>query len=574
MNGNRNQSSYKPLYLKGAIIYEIECLDTYAYPVSYMWNCSKVLPDESLVPCEDPDNLFGIELPYEDLNLPVSYFMPEDVMEFTLTVTRNGKTSSAKTRITVSGLNTLHVSLACVDSQCRKYTAAKPPILSAEIANETYDPNNNLHYNWTVAPTLDVALFQNRLKIVPDASVVFDTLQIVLQVFNSTHQGITFANIPYNVPPLNGTLVAEPVVGQALDTRFSMITLNWLDEDVPIVYQFFFTFDTNSTIDLWSPITNKQKLTYTTTWLPGKEPNVTVYLHVVDAFDAQSLASTNITVEIPSQTISEAVRKIKNIISSLSSVDLFEVLKKHIAISKQFLDIEENVLTKGAGCPECSGHGNCLENTCICDEGWALQDCSLEKDTYQEIIIAKTNAIQELIDSYNNMESDEMRGFVFHSLQALTTEPEFNDDQIITKVQDVIEKDLKLTSNDTILDQSERESVAQILSNMIQYSSRSDCQCISELCRGLEKKATDYLAKLSSSALADSYPNEEPLIIKTPSFDLFTVKTTPCTISNIDFQSDETAPIVKLIPLVTPTNASCAEEINAQLYILSDKNKL
>jgi len=84
------------------IVYEIECSDTYSYPVTYTWSCNKIPASGSAGPCDDPDGKFGSPMNDGELILPIEYFTTNDILEFTLVVTRNGKTSTATTQITIS----------------------------------------------------------------------------------------------------------------------------------------------------------------------------------------------------------------------------------------------------------------------------------------------------------------------------------------------------------------------------------------------------------------------------------------------------------------------------------------
>jgi len=343
-NGNRDHKFDKPLSLEGTIIYLTECPDTYVFPVNYSWSCSKTTTMISTsFACDDPNGYFGTENTEGILSLPVTYYDVNDILTFTLTVKRNGKTSTTTTKITITSYASLSVSLSYADSQCQKYTAGHPPTIIANLQNETYNPVYNLIYTWTVSPSFGFFVFQNRLKLADEAVFINEILQINLMVANSTRRGSAFLEIPYNTPPMEGTVVIDPAEGYVLDTYFSITTKDWIEEDVPIYYQFFYTTPEGK----MSPLSSSQQSPYLTTRLAGTSPNTTVILSVIatDNYGAQGIANTSVLVIVPQTSVAGSVQRITEMLSSLPSKDPYEDLKMQTQIFQYLLDIETNVLT-------------------------------------------------------------------------------------------------------------------------------------------------------------------------------------------------------------------------------------
>jgi len=213
-----------------------------------------------------------------------------------------------------------------------------------------------------------------------------------------------------------------------------------------------------------SPLSDNQKFSFITTWLPGKSPNVTIYLYVrvTDAFLAQTLVFTNATILSPVQSVADSINKISNILSSLTTSDLHENIKILGLISKESLNMENGASQKGEACPTCSGHGTCLAEKCVCDEGWTMEDCSMPQSEFDGIIETKLEIIDKLRDSYNNMQTEEVKNFILQSLVDLTSGPRFNTDSTMTQIQEMLEKDLNIKGEGTILNEEDQKLVADL----------------------------------------------------------------------------------------------------------------
>jgi hypothetical protein len=71
--------------------------------------------------------------------------------------------------------------------------------------------------------------------------------------------------IATNSPPFGGALTVDPEEGVMLETKFSMLSFNWMDEDFPLSYQFGSLSSLSDLIVLRS----KMELSHTSTLLPS-----------------------------------------------------------------------------------------------------------------------------------------------------------------------------------------------------------------------------------------------------------------------------------------------------------------
>jgi len=187
---------------------------------------------------------------------------------------------------------------------------------------------------------------------------------------------------------------------------------------------------------------------------------------VSDSYDAESQANASALVT-HSGNLEDNIKQLSDILVSLQSTDYHEMIKIISLISYQSLVLENIITPIGSGCPLCSGHGSCVDGVCICDSGWVLQNCSMSKATLQELITTKLNVIDKLQDLYVTAQSDELTDFILKSLQQITINPEFNNEQTMTKVKETLDEMIKV---ETVLTRTQREVFAQTVDNIIEYA--------------------------------------------------------------------------------------------------------
>lgn len=120
------------------------------------------------------------------------------------------------------------------------------------------------------------------------------TLSCTLENGYSSSSSVTIAT---NSPPLGGTLLVIPSDGVMFETIFSFQTSGWVDEDLPITYQFGYL--TSSL--LLTVFRSKIELSYTSTVLPsgskGTISNLTSAVDVFDSLDSSVQSTFGVSVE-------------------------------------------------------------------------------------------------------------------------------------------------------------------------------------------------------------------------------------------------------------------------------------
>src|SRR5262249_43912551 len=116
-------------------------------------------------------------------------------------------------------------------------------------------------------------------------------------------------------------------------------------------------------------------------------------------------------------------------------------------------------------CPLCSGHGLCPVDLtrCICDTAWSLSDCSLPSSQFNEAIDLKKEILQELQDSFQQLGKGNNTDIVYNTLVQLSNQVDFNTNETLSLTQDILENNLHITDDSTILTLQQSVAVSNIL---------------------------------------------------------------------------------------------------------------
>jgi hypothetical protein len=183
----------------------------------------------------------------------------------------------------------------------------------------------------------------------PEQSSFVFTLSCSLSNGYSSSSSVT---ITTNSPPFGGALEVVPVEGVMLETMFSLLSTQWLDEDFPMSYQFGYL----STLYDFVMLRSKMELSYTSTLLPSgfsdsrrSISNLSCVVLVFDSLDASSRSSAEVSVGEVSMPV-----------ESLESFLLSGLNTSHLANNsdelKNFLSATSTVLNRVncSGAPDCS----------------------------------------------------------------------------------------------------------------------------------------------------------------------------------------------------------------------------
>jgi hypothetical protein len=125
------------------------------------------------------------------------------------------------------------------------------------------------------------------------------TLSCVLSNGHSSSNRVTIST---NSPPFGGALEVSPARGVMLQTWFSMIGLGWVDEDLPLSFQFGYLQSTSSSLIL---LRSKLQLSHTSSLLPfgtqrlmdDSSSNLTCVVIVFDQLDSPSTANSTVLID-------------------------------------------------------------------------------------------------------------------------------------------------------------------------------------------------------------------------------------------------------------------------------------
>ena len=283
-------------------------------------------------------------------------------------------------------------------------------------------------------------------------------------------------------------LLLIPPIGESLSTKFFLSTANWKDEDLPMTYQYSYQFDGETD---WRVITDVQRLSYTSTYLPSSLPpaNLTIKVVVTDAYDLQGSANTSVLMNPFSASTAAAISSLADLLSELSNNDPYENTRVISMVASE-LQRWESHLVSGIdnACPLCSGHGTCpnYNQGCICESGWTLPDCSMSTALFEQIISLKEDAILLLNSSYNRIPNDGLEYTFFGALDDLSSSPYFNTNYTLTLIQNLLNYTVDITDMNKTLDLQKSEYVSNIANNLVEFAGTNDCSCSTRFCDELE----------------------------------------------------------------------------------------
>jgi hypothetical protein len=191
---------------------------------------------------------------------------------------------------------------------------------------------------------LSLVLVGNSLS--PQSSFIF-TLTCSLANGYSSSSSVAIST---NSPPFGGLLEVSPIVGVMLETMFSMLTYDWVDEDLPLSFQFGYLTSPSShtsTSGAMAVLRSKLQLSYTSSLLPSNSPlrnvndstaNLTCAVMVFDQFDSSSSALLNVLVKGLMVSVDDLTTYLLNGINSSQIDKDSDILKNTITSTTAVLN--------------------------------------------------------------------------------------------------------------------------------------------------------------------------------------------------------------------------------------------
>jgi len=442
----------------------------------------------------------------------------------------------------------LNILLNC-DGPCpKKFSYTRETNFIAEIQEEIN--LSNLNFEWIITPVLDNYSYRNQLKIYRQEvfTQAYSTFQIELKVYNQTHLGSGVLVMPFNYPPRNGTLIISPKKGLSLETKFYISCSSWMDEDLPLSYQFS-KLNADQTIPV--QISTVQEDPFIYTYLTAEKPysEIWILVDIFDKFGATATSNLSLIVSSASINLTQTIAKVSKLLDEIIGSDSPTEKLNGISLLAEELSYFENIgYNKSINpCPDCEQHGQCdSREICVCQSEWTLPDCSYSVKDFENLINIKYILLQAMLEAYSDLANTNNTEIVLNNLDSLSN-PYYNNITTISLIQHFLDDILRLDENQTILNQYEAIYSANILSNLIEYASTFDCDSQTKFTTDLSEKTPEYLDTIGRNSLSHKLTNQEPTILKTDIFDILTYRGTSCALQENSLKIDEGSPNITLI---------------------------
>jgi len=199
---------------------------------------------------------------------------------------------------------------------------------------------------------------------------------------------------------------------------------------------------------------------------------------------------------------------------------------------------------------------------CNCTENYVPPYCLHEDNSIEELklkILSKLNDTYKVMGNLSNNEFLEI-------LKDLSANPSTNRNKTLETIRDMLNYTFNL--EEKTLDDRQSKSVAEILDNMIAYSTLTDCEFQTEFSQRLIEQASAYLAKITQSTMDDKMTNEEATTLTTINFDLIVGKFTECSITEQEFKTSSNAPSI-VFQNKDKNSANCSKEVTLSYYAIN-----
>lgn len=155
----------------------------------------------------------------------------------------------------------------------RVYNLGDPLILGASFIYNI-SSNSTFTFTWSINPIIQFISFDSKffVQTIQEFDTSLRLLRIDLRINDSTSSGNSFLELRVNSPPQNGNLTIFPLQGDAFSTFFSLKAQRWVDENIPLTYQYFY----KQGVNIWSVLSLKKQYSDISTILPTSNENETV----------------------------------------------------------------------------------------------------------------------------------------------------------------------------------------------------------------------------------------------------------------------------------------------------------
>jgi len=500
--------------------------------IKYTWECvaidleltnRRLLLTESVEISDDPNvsvppdllNLFSQSTTSQTLTIPSSYFTQyldyQFIFYLTITVQSKDPTPS------ITNFNLLQPTLYAIETKAYVRVLNSQPFtpLSFTCSSENNCqsfPNNfraqlvvdstfnsQYTYNWNLNVsdlfeastalgtffsiyTIDPGYPPDGIKLIP---------RILLTVTDGTNIATAFYTIPINIAAQNGTISIYPPEGEAYKTNFFASVYNWIDEDLPISFQFY-TYNSMGGFNLM--LKTFQPFAETPVLQPPYPYSSSIGAFITDSLGSLTFVETyEISVTGGAADWSELIEKGTTALNSLKSSTL-NLWQKFQLINIML----ENLL--------------------------AWESLTPDENYYVASSKFKYSAITEMEQLFLALNSKEelkpilLRNIVYSSQQL------FNQDTNWKLYLSILDSYYQVDTSGPILTEAECDLFSQILNNLINYMVKPGTSIEDP------DKIYDYVNTLTRSMLYNRIPSDDVAIYNPDFFTAQTQKTTYCQI--------------------------------------------
>jgi len=470
--------------------------------------------DANVVSHPDPQHLFYSSTTSKTLTIPKSYF--SDLIDyqliFYLTVTIKSKTPTPSIKSfnlyqpTIYTLQTkayvrildsqpfMTPSLSCMsENNCEGFSVGFFP---ANFIASDYNPKYS--YSWklnTFDSDQESIQIQNFFTvgniIIPFSSNSQIVPQILLTVSDGTNTASAFYTIPINNSPSDGFVLIYPQDGgEAYKTNFFVTTTNWIDQDLPVSFQWYtwtFSGGENFMMPTFEPFT------YTPIVQPPKPFPATVGVWITDNLKSKMVTEWYLAIPSSPKNWSELIEQSNLALSSSkSSTDLFKRFR-------QISVIIENI------------------------QAW--EDYEKNPDYYNASAEIKYSAMAEMIQVFLALnQKEELKPIILKNL-LYCTQQLFNQDRNFELYLEILNSYFQADSSTAIFAPTDREIFAKILNNLLNYLLKPGVGI-----QDPDEIWAVYINTLVRSMLSNKIPSEDAVTYSQTFLLAQTLKTTYCQI--------------------------------------------
>ena len=499
---------------------------------SVTWSCVNVTVPA--VPVDCWGGSFSLPVADKAGNVPLLWNLTErlrtsepGVMTFSVLLVSGGRNDSASVDVEVVSIPVPSVSILDVQS---KYSPSNRVVLqsAASTADVAAGYIPALSYMWSGWPCLNAACvppdtpfdllpltstpLENRILVVKQNTLPSgSTYRFRLEVNDGRATGVCQVDVVVNIAPTGGTVAITPNEGLAVTDNFQITADGWSDEDIPLTYRFFYAMSVAGSADLGalSPLTEASNSKTTTSILAvGQEASnfaYTVFVAVMDAYDARADASTSVTVRpyVPSANIAEDA---SNLLAAAATSDNVQATTQLVGAFAASLNVEEE--EPEAGAP-------------------ALTQAEIDEYNAQA---AATRAL--LADAMLNIVSsagaeggveltDDVKEAVAAGLSGVTANPYQMTTESLDSSFDAVKM---LTEGGQGPSAAAVDSLAAATSNLLQATSSGSMETTAAQAEEYSAATLNIVEQLSKALVSDAMPGEEPSSVSTDSFDISSQK--------------------------------------------------